>query len=150
MTEWFEDRYKQYERAVYERDLIRKNGANAFGDLWRVVLETIKAANNKAMGLTPGGSAQNRFVQMLRSEPFSPETNSRALALSVSNDFRTITAESDAGKVVINVVVGLDNVIGFSKDKGPIGVSDASKLILEPFLFGGESPFSEDTIYSLE
>ena len=140
---WFEERYARYEKLVHERQLVLFNGRALFESLWKEIISITKSAEEKKIKFQTSGDPENRTIAMiLVGNPFQAEF--RRLDLKLTAGFRSVVAASDAGKTTLPIVVCPDGVVCFSSEQGSyLTIDQASKAILEPFIFEGQSPFSD-------
>jgi hypothetical protein len=115
-----------------------------FDQLWEEIKEVCLAGKNRGMNLDTNGSPLSRVVLMLATHGQSNarSENDRKLTISLSADRRSILAASDSGENEMKIEVCPDGVVCLKFQAHKVSSRDAAKIIMEPFLFSGQSPYS--------
>jgi hypothetical protein len=104
-----------------------------YGELWSEIMRIINEANAWDAKLVPNGFPLHHIVRM----------GKRDLHLDLAEDKCSVLAQySDVGESGLSMVVGHDGTVNFTQEGIVLDYATAAQKIMEPFLFGGKSPFA--------
>ncbi len=134
--EWVDQLLKRHEEAKDQRNAVTKVADEIYQDLWKAILEIVRLDSLRMMGLKYNGSPLNHTVTM----------GNRTVVVRLDEDKCGITANvSDGPNVSLKLRCCADAQGGSVciKHEGVVvSYPEAAKKIMEPFIFGGESPYA--------
>ena len=131
--EWVERRYQQYVDERRDWGNVCQHAEEIYEGLWE---EIVKVANDPTIAFTKivtNGLPQHRTVAL----------GKRILKIDLAEDKHSIIASPpDSPEILLAVTVCPDGVVCLKHDGERVTYSQAAQKIMEPFIFGGESPYA--------
>jgi hypothetical protein len=133
---WLNQRFELYTKSLHSQDAVKRVAAEIYDGLWKEVVEVIAAADKRGMGLKFNGSPLNHTVTMGR----------RNIAIKLDDDKCGITVTlSDGPGLTLKLrecASPAGATVCIEHEGATIDYPNAARMIMEPFLFGGESPYA--------
>lgn len=145
MCDWIDSKLDAHHKSFSEVQTIRNGADELYEHLWKEVVALSQYAATKGMRTFTNGTAYERVVAMsLMPTTDQQVTTPRKLKLALPEDRRKIIASWDSEKIEFALGVYPDGVLVIKRGEAPVSPKEAAKLIMEPFLFEGKSPYRAD------
>jgi len=131
--EWFDQRYSQFLKEHNDRTTVAQNAEDIYAALWAAIMEVVRAAHDRGMQIQPNGFPLHHTLLM----------GKRLLRINLSEDKHCILASpGDSREVPLCLAVCEDGSVCLKHNGFTVNYAQAAQKIMEPFIFGGESPYA--------
>lgn len=131
---WIDDCLAKQSAAEDRALLIRQHSGPIYDALWQEIVRCVQEAKSKTkLRLITNGALFSRIVRKPLSVGIDESATSEEFILTMEG--ATVKASGDRVDIEFDLDVCPDGVVCLKRNGEPISVAEASRLILEPFLF---------------
>jgi hypothetical protein len=133
---WIDERLTAQEKAKRDWELISAHGEKVYDALWQEIADRVAEAKNGGMRVSANGSTYERIV-LLGAAPTTrqPYTEPQQLKIVLKKDEALILVSSSRVNLELSLAVCPDGVVCIQYEGREVVIPEASRMILEPFLF---------------
>lgn len=142
--DWIDKKLTAHNKAKSDVQAVVGAADGIFNAIWGGVVAISQYANERQMRTSTNGSPYDRVVNMtLYPKVGEVSASPRVLHLTLAESRRKIFAKWDGANLDFSIEVCDDGVVCLKLDGRRVDALEAARLIMEPFLFEGKSPFTE-------
>lgn len=130
---WLEERYQEFVDEQRDRKSVLEHAEAIYEGLWEEIVLVTTSPTVAFMQIETNGLPRHRTVTM----------GKRVLKIDLSEDKHSIVATlPEDTEVQLSIAVCLDGVVCLKCTGKTVNYAEAAQRILEPFIFGGHSPYA--------
>jgi len=130
---WKNEKYDQFQKQEAERMKVIQNAESIYKGLWDAIQSNVREAKTASIFLKPNGAPLHHTISL----------NTLELKIDLSEDKHSIVTSSDSGKVQLHLIVrSEDEPVSLEHQGKSVTYTEAARLVMEPFLFSGSSPYA--------